>query len=442
MDLTNQNSNKEIITKDIFDEFIDGMVTEIERWVYNNHYPALYMAPKRESQHKLYGNNFEIKEFRLLYHIWRSFYHIFERKTSISKIERESEISITELTNNLSDKRGSVFSVISLLKISKILEDYKNSLARDDYKGDIIEDTLTRIDDYILFRSDSKKDKKRENYFLEGRLGYNQDFNFDETRMPNDLPKLKNYLTEQAFLEGGASLNIRNLILSTDKKFKNSISRFSKGPFTTGFIKKDYIDFFSEFTREIINNEKDLEILKKLNDLAKRRDMREKMKTQNDGQPHHIWYQEKAFKLLDDMVVVSDMFVFHYDDETKEMVYGHIDLIVIIGKNIYVCDYKPELNFDLRSGLINNHFCDSIPQISVYALVLEKMFGEEFKKNGYNVFCYTFRDTEGYIYNPKSALEAYSAFYISQRVEDPPWMFLLSEPSREEWVYWYERYLN
>jgi hypothetical protein len=185
--------------------------------------------------------------------------------------------------------------------------------------------------------------------------------------------------------------------------------------------------------------------LKKLNELAQRRDMRASFKTNYDGQPNHNWLQPKAFELLDDTVVVSDMPVFYKNPGTGNIVYGHIDFFVIIGNNIYVCDYKPDLNFDLRSGLVSNHFCDSIPQVSVYALVLEKMF-PEIKDNGYNLFCYTFRDNNGYIYNPESALEAYSAFYISQKVKTPedmpPWMFLLSEPSRDEWGYWYKRYLE
>lgn len=52
---------------------------------------------------------------------------------------------------------------------------------------------------------------------------------------------------------------------------------------------------------------------------------------------------------------------------------GHIDLLIVQGDTIYVCDYKPDLKFkDATSG---KDFSNAVPQVLAYALMLKEALG-------------------------------------------------------------------
>ncbi len=96
---------------------------------------------------------------------------------------------------------------------------------------------------------------------------------------------------------------------------------------------------------------------------------------------------------------------------------GHIDLILCINDIIYVVDYKPEETPHISSR-ISYSFIRSIPQVSSYALVLEREFSIK------NIKCITFNKEGAWIYNPNVALEEFNEFIKKNktyRVEDRPW---------------------
>jgi len=96
---------------------------------------------------------------------------------------------------------------------------------------------------------------------------------------------------------------------------------------------------------------------------------------------------------------------------------GHIDLILFIDDIIYVVDYKPEETPHITSR-ISYSFIRSIPQVSSYALILEREFGIK------NIKCITFNKEGAWIYSPKVALEKFNEFikkYKTYKVEDRPW---------------------
>ncbi|MEJ2252727.1 MAG: hypothetical protein P8Y97_24100 [Candidatus Lokiarchaeota archaeon] len=104
---------------------------------------------------------------------------------------------------------------------------------------------------------------------------------------------------------------------------------------------------------------------------------------------------------------------------------GHIDEIGIVGKTIYIIDYKPGLNYDLTTKKISSHVVDSIPQVSGYALAFKYMFESVLKRAGYDVKVYTYNDKNGIIYDPEIALDEFTKVYNKIKPLPPPWQWLL-----------------
>jgi hypothetical protein len=115
--------------------------------------------------------------------------------------------------------------------------------------------------------------------------------------------------------------------------------------------------------------------------------------------------------------------------EDNEFLAGHIDFIIKIENNIYVCDYKPEVDFSMNPDAVSHIFADTIPQISTYALLLELMIKDDLKDGKYKLFAYTFNYQHGIITNPLNALAAYTAFLKeikSNEFQDGyPWEYLI-----------------
>lgn len=82
---------------------------------------------------------------------------------------------------------------------------------------------------------------------------------------------------------------------------------------------------------------------------------------------------------------------------------GRIDIVLVVGDTIYVCDYKPDLNPTLlgkgsvkQSDSFADHFIDSIPQVTGYVRALmqrsglKNVVGITFNKDGLWAYTHNF----------------------------------------------------
>lgn len=429
---------------------IKGYISNrIDEWCFDNHYPNRpHFARKTTSDYKIYGSNIDEKEYYLFGKIWRAFYRHFGEKPSLSVIASAcgyDEISRTSFSNSISSGSVQKMSIYHLENIIITL----NSYIETDSASDIsfYESVINDLEGYINYRRAILREYKRQSKyeFKYSKTQYNEEFEVaidgegNILRIPSDLFGFRRYLELVYSLDGGMPAEVQRLHRTLDLNYIKSISSFSKSPYTTKFDKKLYPKLYKIFNDDIIlKGVSDLQKLQKLNKIAEywREHQNEvprgKWRTANPGGDHHEWVIPRTFKALDDMVVVSGLPVYYPDPLTGNLLTGHIDSVVIIGRNVYICDYKPDLNFDLRTDNVGSVFVDSVPQVATYGLIFKLMFGDIFgfnEENGYNLFCYSYHkdDDAGYIYRPETALKAYTeAYKILKKGEQIPWEFLLN----------------
>ncbi|MBA7615568.1 hypothetical protein ES703_22851 [subsurface metagenome] len=107
--------------------------------------------------------------------------------------------------------------------------------------------------------------------------------------------------------------------------------------------------------------------------------------------------------------------VFLKSDELNTLL-GHIDLLVAKNGILYICDYKPDQNFN-RNAAPCKSFINSVPQIAAYALIFKKMFGLS------KVKCVTFNQKGAWLYDPQEMLDEITFFMANQREDSNlPWI--------------------
>jgi hypothetical protein len=292
-------------------------------------------------------------------------------------------------------------------------------------KGDYYEYNSEEIDRVLDKLRKYKKEATGRKYL------YSEKFKVDPKMIPDGLSKVREYL-----------LLLEKYLGQFRMKYnQHRLSDFSKGPWTTNFEFRDYEILIEQLQDEksglVVKNKVDEEKLSLLPWIAqKARKMNVPDYLLNkDGQPKHKWVAEIAFGLRKDTRVVAvEPTVFIKDNVDEKLLTGHVDLIVIIGKNIYICDYKPDKDINLNPSGTGSLFADTIPQVSSYALTFMEMFRKQIKDGDYNVFCYTFNKEGGIITDPYKSLKAYTEFYLEYRPEDPPpWLWLLNQ-FESHWV--------
>jgi hypothetical protein len=182
----------------------------------------------------------------------------------------------------------------------------------------------------------------------------------------------------------------------------------------------------------IYHNDPNLDQFQKLIELAKPNlDKYDSEDITLYDQPHHNVHIPQIFKENDETgVFVTELPIYLYDGLKNMLVTGHIDGLKIIGKTIYIMDYKPEYDLDLDDpSSVANPFADCTPQIGAYALIFREMFKDILNKFGYEIRCVTYNNERAISWNPEKCLAAYTAFYEIYKPNegDPPWKFLVSE---------------
>ena len=102
---------------------------------------------------------------------------------------------------------------------------------------------------------------------------------------------------------------------------------------------------------------------------------------------------------------------------------GHPDYIQIDGNTIRILDYKPNLNYDPNPENFGTHFVDSIPQVAVYAILCDALFG--IRASGLKIECVTFNENGYYLYDPYEALIDSVQFYWDSIHKLPTWSVFL-----------------
>jgi hypothetical protein len=226
---------------------------------------------------------------------------------------------------------------------------------------------------------------------------------------------LYNLLRLGVIFKGGAPRNMwKKIDAYNDIEVLFSMSSLSKGPFTTNIEQEMY----QRFRFPLLENENSKlidrnipaehkEIIELVKKLADSQFLAEKVKEgfdladipqeyrmkDNDGdgwQPWHIKYIPLVFEQLKGKGLISVETLVYFEQDDK-MFAGHIDLIIRIGDTIYVCDYKPEVDFDLNPDHVSDIFMDTIPQVSGYGVLFGKNIAEDLKKNpNLKLRCLTF----------------------------------------------------
>ena len=101
-------------------------------------------------------------------------------------------------------------------------------------------------------------------------------------------------------------------------------------------------------------------------------------------------FQKTTLKDIAEMTGLSQGNIYGYIESKQDIFYlsGHIDFLFFFNDCLYVCDYKPEAR--------DRIFLKSIPQVSVYGLLLEEILNILNLK----IKCITFNKTDAWEYEP------------------------------------------
>jgi len=221
-----------------------------------------------------------------------------------------------------------------------------------------------------------------------------------------------------------------------------SSSYFSKTP-TSHFKEKHYKPAYI-----LLNNEKTALVYKghpdekEFTDICKYADPKgeaidrvfkklgRKYRVTDYDQVHHNEFIEAIFEERHKTGVFAiEIPVYYYDEATGWLITGHIDTIKIVGKTIYIVDYKPDYTINLKKlDNVATPFFDAVPQLAAYAIMFEKLFHDVLQKHGYEVRCAILNKNNVKLFNPKRALALYTAMFEIVKIgKTPPWRLLISD---------------
>ncbi|MEJ2248102.1 MAG: hypothetical protein P8Y97_00400 [Candidatus Lokiarchaeota archaeon] len=422
--------NSQILNENIF-LLKDDVTFYIDEWIRSNPFSKRYFIENDPKYDENFGINMKLFEHSMMQDIFSIFASILNsEKITIGLISSlvGSDIDLTNLKHkNRLLNQPSIESVYKFLKA-------KRGSTLDVFLQIQIDQVLSTIEDYLFIRERGLKLSREKTRLESEKANFDVQLDF-LNNPPTNLILLRNYLSIIKSLKGAFPSDIWNKYYTVDEY---SISDLSKTPYTTKFKKELYSEHFKEYKDAVIDIFKDnaktreikdvIKILRQVCEIANRKDFPKKWDTKsNDGGPHHDYVIPEAFNLLKDVVIAREVPILWKDEKTGIFLHGHIDLLIRIGNTIYIGEYKPDLDFNLDSKNIGQHFIDSIPQASSYAIIFKKMFAKMIRQSGLEVKGFTFRKDAGYIFDPEETLGIFTDFYKEQRPNDPlPWGGLLS----------------
>ncbi|TXT59276.1 MAG: hypothetical protein BAJALOKI2v1_230021 [Promethearchaeota archaeon] len=262
-------------------------------------------------------------------------------------------------------------------------------------------------------------------------------FDYKPSEVPTDMSDFNRDLKKTKGLNGYFERHVYKKRDSAKISYRGS--DLSAGPFTTKIKHEFYINnLYPKFRHSgngivKVENSQDINILQSLMepaDPSRGRGLPKGLITKYQGQPHHYHFIPAVFK--NKYVIATEVPVYIHDKAKSAIITGHIDMVVIVGKNIYICDYKPERDFSFNPTGTQYIYADTIPQISTYALIFKEMYAEDIKKGGYNVYTFTFNHKDGIVADPYKSLKMYTDFYemVKPTEPAPPWKWVLEQYKR------------
>jgi hypothetical protein len=168
----------------------------------------------------------------------------------------------------------------------------------------------------------------------------------------------------------------------------------------------------------------------------------DKVRVTKYGQVHHDQFIKAIFEDRHKTGMFAvEIPVWYYDEASGWLITGHIDTIKIVGKIVYIVDYKPDYTINLKNpDKVWSPFFDVVPQLAAYAIIFEKMFQKVLQKNKYEVRCAILNKYAVKLFNPKNCLALYTAMYeLKWDGNRPPWRPLISDELVE---YYKDAYRN
>ena len=110
-----------------------------------------------------------------------------------------------------------------------------------------------------------------------------------------------------------------------------------------------------------------------------------------------------------DFAVASELNV--WIKRGRKLITGHIDLVLVIGDAVFICDYKP-LDTPFVTSRISDNFINVVPQVAVYSLMAKEQL------NIKKVYSVIFNSQGVWIYEPKVILDKVNQFMHDQNVQD------------------------
>ncbi|MFW9879354.1 MAG: hypothetical protein ACFFG0_40270, partial [Candidatus Thorarchaeota archaeon] len=124
------------------------------------------------------------------------------------------------------------------------------------------------------------------------------------------------------------------------------------------------------------------------------------------GAPDHKFVGPKIVEKVKGAFASEILFWF---DAGSDKVFGHPDVLAFDGKVLYVCDYKPNLDFKGRT--YSSDFINAIPQIVSYALMIKKTFKIK------DVKCLIFNQEGAKVFDPSIVFNEIRAILIRNKIQ-------------------------
>jgi len=260
-----------------------------------------------------------------------------------------------------------------------------------------IENALSIVENYLQVRH-PKKEGNRVLAF--------QDYFFVNNILVSSkgtlLPKIyRNYLEVASNLDGSFPFSAAYY----QKNHPNDYQRCSNFEIQVGTIAKDYFEFIQD---RLVNKFSDLKgdkllVVDSVNSKNSPKPIQDLLKLvksfsgsdpKNFLNPSHQAIIGMAKVKLSDYVLATELPVWR--KVGAKLVTGHVDLVLLIGDTLFICDYKPGDMANPNAKRFSHSFLISFPQVAAYSKLHRSKYSIK------RIYCVTFNeDGHAWIYQDK-----------------------------------------
>ncbi len=403
-------------TKNSVNDFKLECYSIVKKFFFQNPYSQKYISTYRNTQDSLYvGVKYFESEFDLLWSVWYAYVewyvsqnsdilnNMFEPESPFRKVFGTLSFFknfIGHPTNMFTNLRsGSYTSKRYTLDMENKLTLMSKDRRRSSFPNlHAIDNALAEIQNYLKVRYPKGSKIFHSDFFINEILG--------ESTL---LPKIYKTLLKLEYRLDGTYPFSRALF---EFNHPNDYQRCSNFKIKVGTIVADYSQFINDrFVSKFsdLKNDKILSINsingknspKPILDLLKLVKSFNGLYPLNFKNPSHPAIIKMAKTKLSDYVLATELPIWRKVGD--KLVTGHIDIVLLIGDTLFVCDYKPRENSDADTGAFSKSFIMSLPQVAAYSKLHKSQYG--IKK----IYCVSFNEKgEAWIYqdNVLNSLES------------------------------------